>query len=338
MSKKQYVFVMFVVCFWVLFLVILDLSITFFAPYDRPAKPRNATTFVVSSPTRIQQFIPNAHFTYDGADYHTNSFGYRDREFPMKKPKNTMRIAMVGDSFVEGMGEKQENTLPAVLEKELNASGGKKVEVMNCGVRGGSPGHYVFWMRSLFPYKPDAFVVCIYDNDLKDDNSLLLKKAYYRAEAWWHLSPLCRKSSIVCYLQGEWANFKFKMRRRKIAQTLSTENSAQSWDRTQNYLNQIVQQMQRSQVRVLFVYIPTRPKDQVVFQADHLRDRLVSWALQRHVPLVDLSGPINQWVRHPGNPLLYQEKLAHFNELGLRKAAEWILPQLREIMIIWSSG
>src|SRR5262245_52274299 len=42
---------------------------------------------------------------FPGWSVKTNSFGYRiDQDFPLKKPKNTFRIVMVGGSTVFGWG------------------------------------------------------------------------------------------------------------------------------------------------------------------------------------------------------------------------------------------
>ena len=65
-----------------------------------------------------------------------NNDGMRDRNFPIEKLKNTIRIAAIGDSFTFGAGIKNVNdTYPKVLDRELNLlNRSNKYEVMNFGI------------------------------------------------------------------------------------------------------------------------------------------------------------------------------------------------------------
>ena len=50
----------------------------------------------------------------------TNSNGLRDYEHNYTKSENTIRIVMLGDSFVEGVEVALENTTSKLMEKKLN--------------------------------------------------------------------------------------------------------------------------------------------------------------------------------------------------------------------------
>jgi lysophospholipase L1-like esterase len=307
------------------------------------------------------QFIPNARFVYDGVDYQTNSIGFRDREISREKKAGTVRVAVLGDSFVEGMGEKQEDTIPTQLEKILESSMKNEVEVMNCGVRGGSPGHYKFWVRALLPHKPDAFVICVFDNDMDDDACLLLKKAYNRADAWWNQWPgWWKRSSIMSYVMGEMVNLKFKRRRAAVAKAIFNDETFHTaderrradgdteaigsnafgfasvplkweahWPRTEANLDEIVALLRREGVPVMIVYIPSH---QLLMKNHVFNQWLSTWAIKRGVPFLNLTGPLRAWHQQPTNPVLYQPVMEHFNALGLRLAATWIVPELRKLL------
>jgi len=102
----------------------------------------------------------------------TNSLGFRFDEatFRHKNPAS-FRIAVLGDSLVEGYEE--EFTLPRLLEKKLAdvRIGGRRVETMNWGVMSYSPLiHYVNLRRNVLRYAPDL-VILHYDlTDVFDDN------------------------------------------------------------------------------------------------------------------------------------------------------------------------
>ena len=59
---------------------------------------------------------------------------------------------------------------------------------------------------------------------------------------------------------------------------------------------------------------------------------LKAWAEKKSVAFVDLEGPLAAWYRESRNPPLYQSTHFHFNELGLRKAAEWVRPALEMLL------
>src|SRR6266576_5791279 len=85
---------------------------------------------------------PSVAGTYrrEGTSYvRVNSDGLRDREHTKIKPANTVRIALLGDSFSEAMHLPMEQTYWWLLEKKLrecNAFPGKDVEIINFGVSG----------------------------------------------------------------------------------------------------------------------------------------------------------------------------------------------------------
>jgi lysophospholipase L1-like esterase len=52
----------------------------------------------------------------------TNSFGFVGREWSVKKPPDTRRVALLGDSITEGFGVSPDQTFGALLEDRLNAT------------------------------------------------------------------------------------------------------------------------------------------------------------------------------------------------------------------------
>ena len=97
--------------------------------------------------------------------------GLRDRERQIEKPENTLRIAVFGDSCVEAVQVPLEQTFCKVLEKELAASGAKKIEVINFGVGGyGTSNELLLLKFKGWRYSPDIVVLCVTTaNDLLDN-------------------------------------------------------------------------------------------------------------------------------------------------------------------------
>lgn len=352
------------------FLVLVDVLVSTFLPYNRPSRPRSADTFVVSSPTRVHQLIPNATFTLDGVEVRTNSWGFRDdRDFGVPKPEGALRVAVLGDSFIEGLGEKQEYALPHQLERRLNQTLDKPVQVWNAGVRGGSPAVYRYWLALLAEHDLDAAVISIYDNDMDDDACALLVKAGARAEAWHSAPRWLRRSSLLSYAHGEIAALMFKARKKKVSQDIFNEDDfhrenrrkdgdvnavgsnshgysdepekwEREWRRTEENLNQLLRLSQDKGIPLLFIHIPAsvlypdKPGQSktVPLKRNYFGEWLSAWASRNIVPLEDLSPPINEWYKNPAHPPLYQKEHQHLNEQGLGLAAEWVEPRLAALL------
>lgn len=103
--------------------------------------------------------------------YQINSYGLRDREYPLEKPKDVYRILMLGDSYTFGIGNNLEDTFSKILEKKLQADfPGRKIEVINGGCSSYSPLlEYLFLVYKGLALQPDAVVLNYDMSDVQDD-------------------------------------------------------------------------------------------------------------------------------------------------------------------------
>jgi hypothetical protein len=94
-------------------------------------------------------------------DVTTNSFGFRDRARVLAKPPGTVRIAVLGDSFIEGIQVRLEDTATAQLERRLAEQfPGRDIEVMNFGVSNYGVGQYLLlYNHYVRAFAPDYVVV-----------------------------------------------------------------------------------------------------------------------------------------------------------------------------------
>lgn len=100
-----------------------------------------------------------------------NNEGFRDRDFTEAKSPGVKRIAVLGDSFTEGWMAPRGTAWPGVVEKELSPH----VEVYNFGLANRSPLRYLaLYDRVVRKYHPDWVIVCLYQNDLVEDENLRL--------------------------------------------------------------------------------------------------------------------------------------------------------------------
>lgn len=113
---------------------------------------------------------PHSEWTCDG---HTpekmNNEGFRDRDFAREKPPGRVRIAILGDSFTEGWMGSRDTAFPRLLEKDLAPN----TEVLNFGLANRSPVRYLaLYAQIVRKYRPDLVVVCLYNNDVMEDETL----------------------------------------------------------------------------------------------------------------------------------------------------------------------
>jgi len=106
-----------------------------------------------------------------GHDVTFNSAGMRDREHTLAKPPGVFRILLLGDSFMEALQVPFEASLPSLLERDLEAQTGKRVEVVNGGVSGwGTDDELRYLTEYGLKYQPDLVVVAMtLHNDISDN-------------------------------------------------------------------------------------------------------------------------------------------------------------------------
>lgn len=124
------------------------------------------------------------YYVKEGRGYVSiNSDGLRDREHPRAHPADTLRIAVLGDSYAEAMQVNQEEAFWAVMEKALQDCDnlrGRNIEVINFGQSGfGTTQELLTLQSKVWKYSPDAVLLAFTGANDVADNSRLLKGTDY---------------------------------------------------------------------------------------------------------------------------------------------------------------
>ncbi len=123
--------------------------------------------------------IPNKHGYYRSDEFADvpvaiNSRGLRDNEYAYEKPSGTCRILVLGDSFVQALQVRAEESFCKLLEAQLNqqARSGQRFEVINAGTMGyGTDQELLFWRQEGFRYHPDLVILTFCTiNDVMDNS------------------------------------------------------------------------------------------------------------------------------------------------------------------------
>ncbi|MEG3926753.1 SGNH/GDSL hydrolase family protein [Microcoleus sp. T3_D1] len=153
--------------------------------------------FADSAPTGFHTADPNlgwklkpgasGEWNEEGASFvQVNSEGLRDdREHTKAKPPNTLRVAVLGDSFTEAIHVPVEQTFWSKLERKLGnceaVKGRKNVEVMNFGVQGYSTAQALIMLRKkVWDYNPDIVILAFFIGNDVINNSPQLEYDLYR--------------------------------------------------------------------------------------------------------------------------------------------------------------
>jgi hypothetical protein len=126
----------------------------------------------------------NGYFLKEGGGYVSiNSDGLRDREHSLAPPQNTLRIAVLGDSFAEAMQVNQDETFWAVMEKDLQGCPnlhGRRVEAINFGQSGFGTAQELLALRHrAWKYSPDVVLLAFFTgNDVADNSPALMQFNY----------------------------------------------------------------------------------------------------------------------------------------------------------------
>jgi len=115
----------------------------------------------------------------DGVDFvgtpvSTNAWGMREAGYALPKPPGTVRVVLLGDSYVFGYGIRADQRLGAFLERFLEQHGGGfagEIECLHLAVGSwNAVSETEFVRRQLAELRPDLVVQVLVTNDL-DDNA-----------------------------------------------------------------------------------------------------------------------------------------------------------------------
>lgn len=137
--------------------------------------------FYCYSPHRGWGLEPGATGYYDreGESYvRINRDGFRGPNFTTQKPPDTIRIAVLGDSYVEAIQVAEDKTFVDVIQRKLKDCPllkGKHIQVMNFGVDGyGTAQELITLKRKVWAYHPDIVVLAIFlGNDIRNNSVVL---------------------------------------------------------------------------------------------------------------------------------------------------------------------
>ncbi|MBI3933027.1 MAG: SGNH/GDSL hydrolase family protein [Acidobacteria bacterium] len=136
----------------------------------RPGAGRVRLTYMMPDPLLGHRHRPGARATIVGPEYAMtiaiNSRGLRGAERDYAPASEVLRVLLLGDSFVEGLGVNDGQTVADFAEKELEAAG-QAAEVINAGIADYSTDQeYLLYREEGRRYGARVVAVFVHFNDL----------------------------------------------------------------------------------------------------------------------------------------------------------------------------
>src|SRR5688572_5202073 len=132
-------------------------------------------SFATPDPVLGFRYVPGMDYWNSGGAGHPivgriNQFGWRDKDWSLKKPSGVYRIAVLGDSFVEAFQAESEGTFLSLAEKALWEETKIRTELMNFGRSGFTQTEELIVLeREVVSFQPDVVVVFFFPgNDIAD--------------------------------------------------------------------------------------------------------------------------------------------------------------------------
>jgi len=121
-----------------------------------------------------------------------NSDGLRDREHPLEVPPDTVRIAVLGDSYMQGINVPREATFPTFLEDAVArclTGTGRVAETLNFGVSGyGTAQELLTFRHHAAKYRPNVVLLAVYTgNDVFNNRRDLNPQSYSEQSPYFTL-------------------------------------------------------------------------------------------------------------------------------------------------------
>lgn len=196
--------------------------------------------------------VAGAEYWYNKENNHPitgkiNSYGWRDKEWSLKKPQNTFRIAVLGDSMVEAYQVESDKTFLSLAENQLNNTPNQdiKVELMNFGRSGFTQSEeFLVLQKEVDRFSPDMVVLFFLpSNDIEDvsqETSTELRRPFYHIsengqlvldtnfvnlrqyKIFSFLSPFKQHSALLSlvkerydFLEGRITGYRFRMNKKE---------------------------------------------------------------------------------------------------------------------------
>ena len=163
--------------------------------------PNQAGTFVVGK------------FGDEKVRFQINSEGWNStKNYRERRDPAVVRIAIIGDSYIEALNVHPTNAVGAVLEKALSPT--SEIEVYSFGISGASLSHYLAIMRYVrSQFSPDLYIINIVHNDFDESLATVDRSMFHglrrAGSSYEEVPPTMYQPSLFRRIVGHSATIRY---------------------------------------------------------------------------------------------------------------------------------
>jgi lysophospholipase L1-like esterase len=264
-----------------------------------------------------------------------NSLRFRDAPLG-EKPPGVRRIVILGDSFAEGEGVKEGDTLARVLARLLEERAPGRYEVRNCGRRGTDFPQIFEAFEDVLPFEPDLVVYTLTLNDAIQPPAFRARQTYLND---WILDrtmspeyPDAPRSVLrpraFDFVADRLGGFLTGRETTRWYLDMWSDANREGWRRTQEYLREMQRRLEQKGARLLVAPWPLFVSLERGYPFGPAHEAIHAFCAGARIPHHDLlpafqgRSTAELWV-HPVDH--------HPNERAHRLAAEALLPDVLKL-------
>jgi hypothetical protein len=269
-------------------------------------------------------------------EFRYNTLFFRERELA-PKAAGVIRVVLLGDSFTEGQGVKENDTTARRLETLLNASGDRRWEVLNCARRGADFPSLLKMFEKILPLEPDVVVHAMVLNDAERSKDFEERRGLMND---WILDRrrllgaqdsgrALRSSRLVDFVGDRVQSWRVGRETTQWYLDLYGPPNQDGWARTQDDLRDMDRRLRERGGRFLVASWPLLVDlDAYPFAAAD--EAIARFCAGAGIPRVDLRAALR---RHTAESLWVHPVDHHPNEVAHRLAAEALLQPVRGLAL-----
>jgi hypothetical protein len=267
---------------------------------------------------RLVEMLPNVGMQAYDTYIETNAWGMRDSDYTMAKPRETLRIALLGSSHVMGWGVRKEERFDLILENRLNETFPAKalharVEILNFAVSAYGPISQTCVMQNkVSKFHPDIVLLVTHLIDFVRTGSKLCQIAQKGMAVPPELQEILLQARIV-------KNTPSAIGRKRIE---PFEPALVAWS-----FRKIAEECRAIGAKPVCIFMPLAYEitDEAPFSSNKKVALLLSLARNAGFDLIDLSNMYNQ---QDPRTLILDEPWKHSNTSAHRLIADVLFKQL----------
>lgn len=293
--------------------------------------PENHERYFQIAPHRFDRITKRApwavHFKYNAQKFREKAMG--------PKQANVRRVMVLGDSFTEGQGVKEQDTLVRRLERDLRGPRDAPWEVLNCGRRGTDFPALHDAFDEAFAFGTDVLVYAMVLNDAEQSPAFHARQSYLDD---WILDRGAMVESpdpprlgffeprLSAFVADRLTSYRVGRETTRWYLEMYDEPNREGWRKTQAQIHDMNQRVRASGGRFVLMLWPLLVGLEGRYPFAPVHDKLKRFCVQEGIEYLDLLDTLRG---RPSASLWVHPVDRHPNEEANRLAAAALLPVVR---------